>query len=247
MTKILKLAILLLAIVGFAAASATVRRDTNEDTTDRLLFNSSIENFTKARDDALKTRGNPSLDFTSDGCSKVASWPLGFDFLESCQRHDFGYRNYKHQNRFNDTNREKIDMKFRKDMGNECAKANDTSTGNRHPFASIIAGFGNIIAEFLQPIINNGGCIDGTGGDGTYTEGDGAGTDGNGSFCGDVDNTTYSDKDVCDTIADAYYEGVAVKGLFAGNTGASGRYGAGDNVYFLGVYVAFVSSLVFGW
>jgi len=49
MTKILKFIIILLAIVGFVAASAAVRRETDEDTTDRLLFNSLIEHLINTR------------------------------------------------------------------------------------------------------------------------------------------------------------------------------------------------------
>jgi hypothetical protein len=121
----------------------------------------------------------------------------------------------------------KIDKNFKIDMGKGCAKINDISTDYKYPLTSFIANFSTTFTKVLQSVIENSECIDDTVGDGTYTDedhdgtytdGDGAGTDGNGSLCGEnANNTSYSDKDVC------------------------------DNVYFLGIYVAFLSSLVFGW
>jgi hypothetical protein len=40
--------------------------------------------------------------------------------LNSCYRHDFGYRNFKKQNRF-EANKARIDSNFKKDMYNQCA------------------------------------------------------------------------------------------------------------------------------
>jgi hypothetical protein len=40
--------------------------------------------------------------------------------INSCYRHDFGYRNYKKQNRFTDANKARIDSNFKKDMLNQC-------------------------------------------------------------------------------------------------------------------------------
>ena len=69
----------------------------------------------------------PELRYDSDGCS-VPPWlprygnepnrsqPDGYDFRGPCWRHDFGYRNYKSQNRFNETVRLQIDNNFKRDM-----------------------------------------------------------------------------------------------------------------------------------
>jgi hypothetical protein len=40
--------------------------------------------------------------------------------INSCYRHDFGYRNFKLQNRF-DANKARIDDNFKTDMFNQCA------------------------------------------------------------------------------------------------------------------------------
>ena len=41
--------------------------------------------------------------------------------LSSCQRHDFGYRNYKAQSRFTDSNKLRIDNNLKSDLYNQCA------------------------------------------------------------------------------------------------------------------------------
>ena len=66
---------------------------------------------------------NPPLpsDWSSNGCTASPDNPLGFDFLQSCQRHDFGYRNYKAQSRFSDDAKARIDDNFHDDMDNQCA------------------------------------------------------------------------------------------------------------------------------
>lgn len=40
--------------------------------------------------------------------------------LNSCYRHDFGYRNFKKQNRFSEANKARIDSNFKTDMFNQC-------------------------------------------------------------------------------------------------------------------------------
>ncbi|EGX48146.1 hypothetical protein AOL_s00081g9 [Orbilia oligospora ATCC 24927] len=96
--------------------------------TDGLLFHTPINTFIKNYRN--KKFMSPPLDWGSDGCSvpkAVAKAlkinkdkPRGYNFLPSCQRHDFGYRNYKKQKRFNGTSRSKIDSNFKKDMYNVC-------------------------------------------------------------------------------------------------------------------------------
>lgn len=80
--------------------------------TDRLLFSVTLSAFLQAR-----AAQNPSyLDWSSDSCSSSPDNPFGFPFDPACQRHDFGYRNYKAQNRFTDAGKLRIDNNFR----NEC-------------------------------------------------------------------------------------------------------------------------------
>lgn len=102
--------------LALPAPSQLSTRETDEEATDRLLFDSTIDEFQTARD----ATDPSSLDWTSDGCSSSPDNP-GYDFLPSCYRHDFGYRNYKDQDRFTDENKDKIDSNFKSDMYNQCA------------------------------------------------------------------------------------------------------------------------------
>lgn len=87
-------------------------------TTDKFLFSVTLAAFL----DAKKARIPPSLDWNDDGCSHSEDFPGGFNFLNSCQRHDFGYSNYKRQGRFTEENREKLDDNFLADLNRECDK-----------------------------------------------------------------------------------------------------------------------------
>jgi len=96
--------------------SLLTKRETDREATDRLLFQTDIDTFLNDR-----AAQNPNtLDWSSDGCTDSPDNPGGFDFLPSCQRHDFGYRNYKKQGRFTDDNRLMVDDDFKKDMHNKC-------------------------------------------------------------------------------------------------------------------------------
>ena len=69
------------------------------------------------------------FDWSDDGCSipEFASVIVGSQyksyFRDSCERHDFGYRNYGHGLTIApfDSRREFVDLNFRKDMRNWCA------------------------------------------------------------------------------------------------------------------------------
>lgn len=88
---------------------------------DKLLFQDSMSIFTAARN-----AGNPScFDWNSDGCSCSPDEIGKFDFLPSCKRHDFGYRNMKNQNRFDEATRKRVDDNLHNDLYNLC----DTFTG----------------------------------------------------------------------------------------------------------------------
>lgn len=112
---------LLPALTIARPASLLWRQVDLEAITDTLLFSDSMAQFQAARN----AHDPPELDFSSDGCSDSPDNPLGFDFLQSCQRHDFGYRNYKAQGRFDDAGKARIDNNFKSDMYNQCATEGD--------------------------------------------------------------------------------------------------------------------------
>ena len=64
--------------------------------------------------------GDYAFDWSTDLCSSSPDQPLGFDFRNSCRRHDFGYRNYKAVSRF-PANKARIDDSFYFDMKQVCA------------------------------------------------------------------------------------------------------------------------------
>jgi hypothetical protein len=97
-------------------------RQSLEAITDQLLFSDSMAQFQAARN----AQNPPQLDWSSDGCSDSPDDPFGFDFLDSCERHDFGYRNYKAQGRFA-AGKASIDSNFKKDMDNQCSTYELTS------------------------------------------------------------------------------------------------------------------------
>ena len=84
---------------------------TKKTRTNKIMYQTSISYFQVLRD-----KKNPSwLIWTSDGCSYVDDWPKGYPFVRACRRHDFGYRNFKKQNRFTKTNKNNIDAQFYKE------------------------------------------------------------------------------------------------------------------------------------
>jgi len=89
-----------------------------ETATDKLLFIVSMDVFLQAK----AAKDPPYLIWDDSGCTFSPDKPLGFNFLDSCKRHDFGYRNYKQQDRFTEPNRKRIDDNFKKDLYNECSK-----------------------------------------------------------------------------------------------------------------------------
>jgi hypothetical protein len=73
----------------------------------------------------------------------------GFNFLPSCYRHDFGYRNYKVQSRFTDAAKDRIDEKFRSDMYDECATedAEDACRAVANVYYWAVQTFGRMATE----------------------------------------------------------------------------------------------------
>ncbi|KAH7392140.1 prokaryotic phospholipase A2-domain-containing protein [Phaeosphaeria sp. MPI-PUGE-AT-0046c] len=113
----------ILALLGFLSLSAAIpsslpRQSSLTSTTDSYVFTISISQFISNRN---AQTGPASLDWSSDGCSSSPDNPFGFDFINSCYRHDFGYRNFKKQGRFTDANKARIDSNFKKDMFTQCA------------------------------------------------------------------------------------------------------------------------------
>ncbi|GAA2782412.1 phospholipase [Saccharopolyspora taberi] len=102
----------LLLTAGTAHADDDLRQ-----ITDRYLFEISLPEFVDVR--AEKPYPD-QLDWSSDSCSWSPDEPLGYDFSSSCDRHDFGYRNYKRQDRFSEDNRLRIDDNFKADMYSGC-------------------------------------------------------------------------------------------------------------------------------
>lgn len=61
-------------------------------------------------------RGFPkALNWTSDGCTHASDNPFGWPFLPACQRHDFGYTNYRLQGTFYKSTRKRIDRQFKRE------------------------------------------------------------------------------------------------------------------------------------
>lgn len=86
--------------------------------TDKYLYELTLSQFATTR---ATTPYDDVLDWSSDACSWSPDKPLGYDFTRACHRHDFGYRNYKRQSRFTETNRKRIDDRFYGDMKTICA------------------------------------------------------------------------------------------------------------------------------
>ncbi|EDU39625.1 secretory phospholipase A2 [Pyrenophora tritici-repentis] len=113
-------AVIGLASLALCAPTALVDRQSSlEKITDEYLYNIPLEQFIKYRN---ARTGPAELVWESDQCTLSLDKPLGFDFTESCQRHDFGYWNYIKQNRITDANRARVDSNFKQDMYNVCAK-----------------------------------------------------------------------------------------------------------------------------
>ncbi len=96
---------------GQTAASLAPRLTANQ-ITDQYLFSITLPAFIAKRN----ARDPATLIWDSDGCSDSPDNPFGFPFVPACYRHDFGYRNYKAQNRFTDAGKASIDTNFK----NEC-------------------------------------------------------------------------------------------------------------------------------
>ncbi|MEU8571088.1 phospholipase [Streptomyces pathocidini] len=96
-----------------------------------------LASWTQASDNSYglwaAARGNRAewegygFDWSTDYCSGAPDIPFGFDFRQSCARHDFGYRNYKAAGGFA-ANKQRLDEAFFVDLRRVC---NRTTTGSR--------------------------------------------------------------------------------------------------------------------
>lgn len=102
---------LLPAALALPASEGTLsrRQTTLSAITDQLLFSTTLPNFITRRN-----AKNPStLDWSSDGCTDSPDNPFGFPFVPACNRHDFGYQNYRLQSRFTESGKLTIDNNFK--------------------------------------------------------------------------------------------------------------------------------------
>ncbi|KAK3337612.1 prokaryotic phospholipase A2-domain-containing protein [Cercophora scortea] len=93
--------------------------------TDQLLFSITLPAFT-----ARRNAKNPAtLDWSSDGCTDSPDNPFGFPFVPACNRHDFGYNNYRIQTRFTESGKLKIDNNFKTDLYYQCDSVSSLTRG----------------------------------------------------------------------------------------------------------------------
>jgi hypothetical protein len=89
-----------------------------------------------------------TFDWSTDYCSSSPDQPLGFDFRLPCQRHDFGYRNFKRLNVF-PANKSRIDDAFYYDMKQVCARytARTTCLSTAWTYYQAVKRFGSLVVE----------------------------------------------------------------------------------------------------
>ncbi|OBT65044.1 hypothetical protein VE03_05189 [Pseudogymnoascus sp. 23342-1-I1] len=107
-----------------ARAELETRATCSKAATDKLIFKVSITSFEKAR----KAKNPSKCNWSSDGCSWSPDKPDGYNFIPSCHRHDFGYRNTKSQKRFTKAMKKKIDDNFKADLYRYCARFSGLSS-----------------------------------------------------------------------------------------------------------------------
>lgn len=132
------------SFVSVSIKGLNIRQDSIEAITDTILFTDTIEEFLAAR----AAQDPPQLNWVSNGCSFSPDKPLGYNFLPSCQRHDFGYHNYQAQDRFTDANRLRIDDNFKNDLYNQCetydAASAETCKGLADVYYGAVRTFGGL-------------------------------------------------------------------------------------------------------
>ncbi|KAH7312517.1 prokaryotic phospholipase A2-domain-containing protein [Stachybotrys elegans] len=123
--------------VSEAIARQHSKRQGSNTVTDDLLFVVDLPTFT-----ARRNANDPAdLIWDSDGCTSSPDNPLGFPFIPACNRHDFGYHNYRAQSRFTETNKQAIDDNFRDDLYFICGTER---------FSSICFGLADVYHAFVR-------------------------------------------------------------------------------------------------
>jgi hypothetical protein len=135
-------------LTGTTTASAALDPTQLRQVTDQYVFSTGLNPFQTVR--AQRPHAS-QLDWTSDGCSSSPDNPFGFDFVKACYRHDFGYRNFKRQSRFNETSRLSIDNRFKTDLYEICA-GNWACNRVADVYYAAVRQFGNSSASTAQAI-----------------------------------------------------------------------------------------------
>lgn len=141
------------SLCAFVLAAGTAHADLAPDqlraVTDHYLYEVPLDEFHEI---STERPHEDQLDWTSDSCSWSPDHPLGFDFAVSCDRHDFGYRNYPRQDRFTETDRRQIDDNFRDDLYTSCGPDPACrATGDLYYFAvREFGGISNSTADALH-------------------------------------------------------------------------------------------------
>ncbi|KAK0702955.1 phospholipase A2 [Lasiosphaeria miniovina] len=104
------------AAAGSDTASLVESRQSANTITDQYLFSITLPAFIAKRN----ARDPSTLDWSSDGCTDSPDNPFGFPFVPACNRHDFGYNNYRAQSRFTKAAKAKIDTNFKSDLYYQC-------------------------------------------------------------------------------------------------------------------------------
>jgi hypothetical protein len=146
------------AFVGVAASAALIFTGTPAHAvdivavTDDYLYTKTLGQFTTLRGQQPHAG---QLDWSSDGCSYSPDNPFGFKFLPTCHRHDFGYRNYKRQGRWNEANRLRIDDNFKSDMYRQCG-SNWACKRTADLYYAAVRQFGGTASSTAKSIQNAG-------------------------------------------------------------------------------------------
>ncbi|KAI1846912.1 hypothetical protein JX266_007133 [Neoarthrinium moseri] len=116
MKSLALVAVFLLQTTGLAAPTNPAKRQDINTITDQILFDITLPEFTTRRN----AKNPSSLDWESDGCTSSPDNPLGFPYVPACNRHDFGYNNYRLQSRFTVSAKDAIDTNFKDDLYYQC-------------------------------------------------------------------------------------------------------------------------------
>ncbi len=147
----------LASILALAGVISTVSPATAAGIDEKLAFMSSWSQPTATSYDAWNAArqhqsdwASYGFDWSTDYCSTSPDQPLGFDFRLSCQRHDFGYRNYKAVGQF-PANKSRIDDAFYRDLKAKCATYNafvrPACTSLAWTYYQAVSAFGNVVVS----------------------------------------------------------------------------------------------------